>query len=190
MVRPRSSYYRRAMETGEACSLRDLLEPSGVWVEVRAYPSEDGLSVYFHDISFKHQAEQALKKSEQRFRNLFQQAADSIVIADRDLFIVAANGRACSNFGYTEEEFLRLRVPDIDSGFTPIRRNLPARWTMARPSSCASRNGARTAAPSRPTSTSRASRTTATSFSRPSSATSPSAKKPRTACANWPPTTR
>ena len=114
---PSLAYYRRAMETGEACAFETYWEPSGAWVEARAYPSEDGLSVYFHDISFKRQAEQALKKSEQRFRNLFQQAADSIVIADRDLRIVAANGRACSNFGYTEEEFLRLRVPDIDSGY-------------------------------------------------------------------------
>ncbi|QOL50344.1 EAL domain-containing protein [Massilia litorea] len=115
---PSLGYYQRAMETGEACTFETFWEPSGVWIEVRAYPSEDGLSVYFHDISFKHHAEQALKKSEQRYRNLFQQAADSIVIADRDLFIVAANGRACSVFGYTEEEFLRLRVPDIDSGYT------------------------------------------------------------------------
>jgi diguanylate cyclase (GGDEF)-like protein/PAS domain S-box-containing protein len=115
---PSLGYYLRAMETGEACSFETYWEPSGVWVEVHAYPSEDGLSVYFHDISFKHRAEEALKKSEQRFRNLFQQAADSIIIADRNMFIVAANGRACSNFGYTEEEFLRLRVPDIDSGYT------------------------------------------------------------------------
>jgi diguanylate cyclase (GGDEF)-like protein/PAS domain S-box-containing protein len=115
---PSLVYYRRAMESGEACSFETFWEPSGTWVEVRAYPSEDGLSVYFHDITFKHQAEEALKKSEQRFRNLFQQAADSIVIADRDLCIVAANGRACSNFGYTEAEFQRLRVTDIDSGFT------------------------------------------------------------------------
>jgi diguanylate cyclase (GGDEF)-like protein/PAS domain S-box-containing protein len=111
-------YYRQAMETGVTCSFETLWEPSGVWIEVRAYPSEDGLSVYFHDITFKYQAEQALKKSEQRFRNLFQQAADSIVIADRELRIIAANGRACSNFGYTEEEFLGLSVHDIDSGYT------------------------------------------------------------------------
>jgi diguanylate cyclase (GGDEF)-like protein/PAS domain S-box-containing protein len=113
---PSLGYYQRAMETGETCAFETYWEPSGAWIEVRAYPSADGLSVYFHDISFKHKAEQALRKSEQRFRNLFQQAADSIVIANRDLCIVAANGRACSVFGYTEEEFMRLRVPDIDSG--------------------------------------------------------------------------
>ena len=119
---PSLAFYQQAMESGVACAFETFWEPSSTWVEVRAYPSEDGLAVYFHDINFKHQASQALQKSEHRFRSLFQQAADSIVIADRELRIVAANGRACSNFGYTEAEFLQLRVPDIDSGsylYTP-----------------------------------------------------------------------
>ncbi|MET0980740.1 MAG: EAL domain-containing protein, partial [Telluria sp.] len=119
---PSLAFYQQAMESGVACAFETFWEPSSTWVEVRAYPSEDGLAVYFHDITFKHEASQALKKSEQRFRSLFQQAADSIVIADRELRIVAANGRACSNFGYTEAEFLQLRVPDIDGGsyaYTP-----------------------------------------------------------------------
>jgi diguanylate cyclase (GGDEF)-like protein/PAS domain S-box-containing protein len=110
-------FYLKAMESGVACSFETFWEPSGTWSEVRAYPSEDGLAVYFHDITFKYQAGQALKKSEQRFRNLFQQAADSILIADHELRIIAANGRACSNFGYTEEEFLGLSVRDIDCGY-------------------------------------------------------------------------
>lgn len=111
-------YYVKAMESGVACSFESFWEPSGVWIEVRAYPSEDGLSVYFHDINFKYQAEQALRKSEQRFRNLFQQAADSIIIANPELRITAANGRACSNFGYSEAEFLGLSVHDIDCGYS------------------------------------------------------------------------
>lgn len=48
-----------------------------VWFEVRAYPSSEGLAVYFHDISDRKrseaerkQAEQALRDSEERFRQL------------------------------------------------------------------------------------------------------------------------
>ncbi|MGX4642780.1 sensor domain-containing protein [Massilia sp. SYSU DXS3249] len=110
-------FYIQAMETGVACTFETFWEPSGTWIEVRAYPSEEGLSVYFHDITFKYQAEQAMRKSEQRFRNLFQHAADSIIITDSELRIIAANSRACSNFGYTEEEFRTLHVRDIDSGY-------------------------------------------------------------------------
>jgi PAS domain S-box-containing protein len=82
----------------------------------------DGLSVYFHDITESALPRRRCSKSEQRFRNLFQQAGDSILIADRQLRIVAANGRACAHFGYTEDELLGLPVRDIDSNFFLRRR--------------------------------------------------------------------
>jgi diguanylate cyclase (GGDEF)-like protein/PAS domain S-box-containing protein len=107
-------FYRRAMASGEACFYEVYWAPADAWLEARIYPTSDGLSVYFHDITAKRHAADALRKSEQRFRSLFQQAGDSIVIADRDLRIVAANGRACARFGYTEEEFTGLGVGDID----------------------------------------------------------------------------
>ena len=63
------------------------------------YPSEDGLSVYFHDISAKREAEIALRKSERRFKNLFEEAGDSIIIADSSMRIRDANKRACEELG-------------------------------------------------------------------------------------------
>jgi diguanylate cyclase (GGDEF)-like protein/PAS domain S-box-containing protein len=111
------AHYRKAMAGIQTVSVESCWEPSGTWIEVRAYPTADGLSVYFHDITEKRVAENALRASEQRFRSLFQQAGDSILIADRELNIVAANGRACVHFGYTEAEFLGLSVRDVDSNF-------------------------------------------------------------------------
>jgi diguanylate cyclase (GGDEF)-like protein/PAS domain S-box-containing protein len=110
------AHYRQAMASGQPCTVETLWAPTGNWIEVRAYPSADGLSVYFHDVTEKRTAEEALRMSEQRFRNLFQHAGDSILICDRQLRVVAVNGRACANFGYTEEEFLGLSARDIDSG--------------------------------------------------------------------------
>ena len=110
-------HYRRAMASGEPGVLEALWEPLGRWIEARAYPTEDGLSVYFHDVTEKHGAADALRKSEQRFRSLFQQAGDSILITDRALQVVAANASACAAFGYSEAEFVGINVHDIDSGF-------------------------------------------------------------------------
>ena len=113
------SRYQEAMASGQPCTVETFWAPTRSWIEARAYPSADGLSVYFHDITGKRSAEQAVRASEQRFRNLFQQAGDSILICDRELRVVAVNGRACSHFGYTEEEFLGLSARDIDAdGFT------------------------------------------------------------------------
>jgi diguanylate cyclase (GGDEF)-like protein/PAS domain S-box-containing protein len=109
--------YVEAMASGRPVSVETYWPPAGAWLEARAYPTADGLSVYFHDITEKRIAQDAVRKSEQRFRNLFQEAGDSIIIADRELRIVAANGRACAHFGYSEDELLALSVGDIDGHF-------------------------------------------------------------------------
>jgi diguanylate cyclase (GGDEF)-like protein/PAS domain S-box-containing protein len=69
----------------------------------------------FHDITAKREAENALRKSEQRFKNLFEHAGDSIFITDSNLRIVDANARACRELGYTTAELLELSVKDVDS---------------------------------------------------------------------------
>jgi PAS domain S-box-containing protein len=50
--------YRRAMATGEAVAFEAMYAPLDAWFEVRAYPSADGLTVYFQDISDRHAATQ------------------------------------------------------------------------------------------------------------------------------------
>jgi PAS domain S-box-containing protein len=63
--------YRRAMETGEATHFEEYYPaPLDMWVECHCYPSEDGLSVYFHDVTQRHKADEALSKSEQRAQAL------------------------------------------------------------------------------------------------------------------------
>jgi diguanylate cyclase (GGDEF)-like protein/PAS domain S-box-containing protein len=111
-------HYRQAMTTGQSCVVEAWWAPLATWIEVRVYPTADGLSVYFHDIAEQRRAADAMRCSEQRFRILFQQAGDSILIADRALRVVAVNGRACAQFGYTEDEFTGLPLSAIDSGFS------------------------------------------------------------------------
>ncbi|MEM4781494.1 MAG: PAS domain S-box protein, partial [Halalkalicoccus sp.] len=43
--------YHRAMETGEVVTFEEYFEPLSTWFDVRAYPSADGLSVYFQDVT-------------------------------------------------------------------------------------------------------------------------------------------
>lgn len=111
------AHYRSAMASGQVSVLQTRWEASGAWVEARACPTEDGLSVYFHDITDQRRAADALRRSEQRFRSLFEQAGDSILIIDRALRVVAANASACTTFGYTEAEFTGRGVREVDSGF-------------------------------------------------------------------------
>ncbi|MBE2320090.1 SpoIIE family protein phosphatase [Solirubrobacter sp. CPCC 204708] len=50
--------YRRAITTGEPQSFEQYHPPLDIWFDVRATPGEDGLSVYFHDITGRVRAEQ------------------------------------------------------------------------------------------------------------------------------------
>ena len=122
------AFYVEAMASRAPRATELFWEPRGLWVEIRVYPNEDGLSVYFHDISAKREAEAAVRVNEQRFRSLFDQAGDSIMIVDRSLSIVAVNVQACASFGYTEEEFVGMAVTDVnpDIGLAQLGRALRA----------------------------------------------------------------
>ncbi len=58
---------------------------------------------------------EALRESEERYRALFEQAADAIVVFDPEtLAILDFNEQACRQLGYTRTEFARLKIPDFD----------------------------------------------------------------------------
>ncbi len=114
---PTLAHYQRAMETRQPDNFETFWEPRQVWLDVRVYPMEDGISVYFHEITARRDAELALRKSEQRFRKLFNQAGDSVMILDAALRIVSVNDQACARFGYGREEFIGMPVADVNPGY-------------------------------------------------------------------------
>lgn len=60
--------YRAASDEHRATQFESYYPPLGVWVEVHAYPSEEGLAVYFRDVTKRKHAELELRKSEQSLR--------------------------------------------------------------------------------------------------------------------------
>ncbi|NQU36414.1 MAG: PAS domain S-box protein [Actinobacteria bacterium] len=68
----------------------------------------------------KERAEEALRESEQRFRILFEQAADSIVLVDPETHaLVEFNDQAHENLGYARDEFGKLRLEDLEAAESP-----------------------------------------------------------------------
>ena len=58
---------------------------------------------------------QALQQSEERYRVLFDQAADPMVVCDGESgAILDFNESAYKNLGYTREEFQKLKIADLD----------------------------------------------------------------------------
>ncbi|HEX7572356.1 MAG TPA: PAS domain S-box protein, partial [Bacteroidota bacterium] len=81
--------------------------------------SEDGAPLFFithiQDITERKRAEEALRESETRYRSIFNYGTDGIVIIDPEAAtLIDFNQQACTQLGYTREEFGCLKISDID----------------------------------------------------------------------------
>jgi PAS domain S-box-containing protein len=76
----RESYrqIRRAMREGVTTEFQTRLSYDGAWVAGRAYPSREGLSVYFRDITERKRAEEETRQSEERYRSFVEQSTEGI----------------------------------------------------------------------------------------------------------------
>jgi len=73
------------------------------------------------DVTDRKRAEAAARRSESRFRQLMEHAADAFFVVDPESRIVDVNARACESLGYSREELLGMSVPEIDIEVTPER---------------------------------------------------------------------
>lgn len=60
----------RAVSEQAAVVFEEFIQPLRKWLEIHAYPSPEGVAVYFRDISDRKQAEESLRQSEVRFQTL------------------------------------------------------------------------------------------------------------------------
>ncbi len=96
--------YQDASATGRPVTFEEYYAPLESWLEVRAYPSADGLSVYFRDMTERRRAEEALRQSEGMFRGTFENAAVGIDHVDLEGRVVRINQKFCEILGYTRED--------------------------------------------------------------------------------------
>jgi PAS domain S-box-containing protein len=107
--------YRRALAERVPVSFETWFPPLDVWVSVRAYPSPDGLSVYFQDINLRKRAELALLQSEERYRNLVEQTSDWIWECDEHFVLTYSSPRARDLLGYEAQALVGRSVLDLMS---------------------------------------------------------------------------
>ncbi|HJV50955.1 MAG TPA: PAS domain S-box protein [Noviherbaspirillum sp.] len=65
------------------------------------------------DITLRREAERAVRDSEERFRQLFDNASDAIFIANEDGRYIDVNINACRMLGYSREELLGMQIVDL-----------------------------------------------------------------------------
>jgi PAS domain S-box-containing protein len=124
-------YTALARETIERCFATGQIQEfehrigDSVWVRARIAPiMQDGrpyrAMIISTDITEKKRAEDALRKSEERFRLLFNSGRDAVAVhlMGKDGLptnFIMVNDVACKTLGYTREELLALSPQDIDA---------------------------------------------------------------------------
>lgn len=73
----------RAMNGGETVELESFYDPLGTWLQVRAYPIEHGIAVYFADITSQKRAEAELHAQTERLR--IGQSVARLIVMDWDI---------------------------------------------------------------------------------------------------------
>jgi len=105
--------YQKALSENSTVHFEGFSKRSNKWFEVSAFASDNGMSVYFKDITGRRNSEDKLKESELRYRSLIEQATDAICITDASLKFIDINPYGCEILGYTFEEGLQLSLPDV-----------------------------------------------------------------------------
>ncbi|SEQ89610.1 PAS domain-containing protein [Natrinema salaciae] len=109
--------YERAIHHQETVSFEAYYpEPLDAWFEVRAYPSETGLSVYFRDVTERKQRERDLEVSEHRYRTLVEHFPNgAVTLVDDDLHYRTVGGSPLEDANAT--------TADLEG--EPVREALP-----------------------------------------------------------------
>lgn len=120
---------RNAMESGEPGRCETFFAPLGIWIQVNAYPSAEGLSVYFRDITEEKEAETRqhlmVRELHHRVKNtlatvqaIFNSTARSAtdLEAFRDSFSRRIQSLARTHTLLTERSWERISLRDVVQG--------------------------------------------------------------------------
>jgi len=92
--------------------------------------------VALRDLTARREAEAAVRRSEARYRQLVEQAADGIFVAAADGRIREVNSSGCALLGYAAAELLQRRVGDLitpeDLARQPLRPPDTSDWDVLR----------------------------------------------------------
>jgi len=91
-----------------------------LWVlsKFSAFSQPDGRITAFgttSDITERKRAEEALRRSEEKYRGIFDESIVAIYVFDKDKNFINTNQAGLDLLGYSREELLQMSIPDVDA---------------------------------------------------------------------------
>jgi len=111
--------YREAMETKKVVELENYFAPLDTWFAVKVYPADDGVTIFFKDVSDRKKAEHQLSLSLKEL-NDYKVALDEssiVAITDQKGIIRHVNHNFCRISKYPAEELIGQDHRIINSGY-------------------------------------------------------------------------
>ncbi|WP_235848918.1 MULTISPECIES: PAS domain-containing sensor histidine kinase [Bacillaceae] len=97
--------YHKAVREQEAVFFEMYWPPRDMWYNVRAYPSSNGLTVFFQDITLQ---KELANKQEDHYLSLFQNNPEAVFSFDLNGNYLSVNPAMEKLLGYTEEEYIKM----------------------------------------------------------------------------------
>lgn len=101
------------------------------WLRWTAAPTTESGLIFAvaRDVTEQKETEGSLRRSEAKVRSLLESAPDAMVISDARGRIVSVNRKAELLFGYTKEEFARLRIESlVPEGLREVHQGHRRAW--------------------------------------------------------------
>jgi PAS domain S-box-containing protein len=120
----------KTLKTGEPHDVVDITSYKKNWV-LRSYPVRDekgslsGVVEIVTDITERRRAEEAMRQSEQKFRELFENANDMIFLLDFKGKILSCNTAAARTYGYEPEQMHGMSLEELlDPEYLTVVRDM------------------------------------------------------------------
>ncbi|MCR9132205.1 MAG: PAS domain S-box protein [bacterium] len=115
--------YKKAFETQEVQTLREYYQPWKRWFENRIYPSSNGLSIFFTDITDQVKNEETRDEELRIFKlyNMFlDNSHDSFQVADENGYLVYVNDVGLRQLGISRDDVTTTHVCDFEDDFKSL----------------------------------------------------------------------
>jgi len=96
--------YEKVMSEKVPATLVEYYQPYDKWFENRIFPTENGISIFFHDITDIKKTELQIKESELRYKAIFENTGTAAVIIEEDTIISLANTKFEELSGFSKDE--------------------------------------------------------------------------------------